>query len=124
MKRARRLFKLLFRFDPELPDDVIEKFASSFYMADPVAEAFVDEVYLKGDAAKGRAMLDKALEEGIEAVPHAPESMKRLFREREVAPTWMIATKWPMARAFFADMAPSFLPSLEPLRSKATETIP
>lgn len=89
VKRGRFVFKRLFGFDPELPREVIETYASTYYDADPIAEAFVDEVYLQGDPKKGRAMLDLALEQGIEAVPDAPESMKRLFAEREIPPAWL-----------------------------------
>lgn len=106
VKRARLLFKTLFRFDPELPQDVIETYASSFYTADPVAEEFVDEVYLKGDPVKGRAMLDKALEEGIDAVPDAPASMKRLFAEREIAPEWLDAEKVAYGAKIFRRYGP------------------
>lgn len=89
VKRGRMVFKRMFGFDPELPREVIETYAESYYAADPAAEAFVDEVYLQGDPKTGRAMLDRALEQGIEAVPDAPESMKRLFAEREQPPAWL-----------------------------------
>lgn len=89
VQRARKVFKRMFGFDPELPDEIIRQYAASYYDADPVAEAFVDEVYLQGDPVKGRAMLDLALEKGLDAVPDAPESMRRLFLERENSPSWL-----------------------------------
>jgi hypothetical protein len=89
IQRARKVFRRMFGFDPDLPADIVNQYAASYYDADPVAEAFVDEAYIHGDPVKGRAMLDLALEKGIDAVPDAPESMKRLFSEREIAPEWL-----------------------------------
>lgn len=84
-----RLARVLFRQDPKLPDEVIRTWAQSYYDADPVAERFVEEVYLKQGQAAGRAMVEKALAEGVHAVPDAPESLKQLFAEFEQAPSWL-----------------------------------
>lgn len=84
-----KAFRRLFGFSPDLPEAVVKTFAESYYLADPVAEAFVDEVYLGGDPKKGRAMLDQALEHGIDSVPDAPPSMRALFAEREQPPAWL-----------------------------------
>lgn len=89
IQHARKVFRRMFGFDPDLPESVINTYAASYYEADPVAEAFVDEAYIHGNPVKGRAMLDLALEKGVDAVPDAPESMKRLFAEREKAPEWL-----------------------------------
>lgn len=89
IQRARKVFRRVFGFDPDLPEDVINTYAASYYEADPVAEAFVDEAYINGDPVKGRAMLDLALEKGIDAVEDAPESLRRLFAERDQAPEWL-----------------------------------
>jgi hypothetical protein len=86
---ARRAWKALWRFDPQPSDDYVRAFARSYYDADPVAEAFVDDVYMERGAAEGRRMLDRALEEGVDAVPDAPESMRRLFEEFESDPEWL-----------------------------------
>jgi hypothetical protein len=88
-------------FDPAPPDDVVETIASLYYDADPLAEAFVEEVYLgsglgsgpgsgpgRGPAA-GRAMLDQAIAGGVASVPDAPASLKALFADIEVAPAWV-----------------------------------
>ena len=89
IQRARRAFRRVFRFDPQPPDDYVRRFAEAYYDADPVAEAFVDEVYLNGPGPKaGRAMLDRALEHGVQSVPDAPASLVRLFEEFETLPPW------------------------------------
>ncbi len=85
----RWLLKAVFRADPQLPDDVVRTWAHGYYEADPIAEAFVDEVYLKRGQAAGRAMVDRALAHGVDAVSDAPESLRRLFSELEVAPPWV-----------------------------------
>src|SRR5947209_6888694 len=86
---ARRAWQAAWRFDPQPPDDYVERFARAYYDADPVAEAFVDEVYLQRGANEGRRMLDLALERGVDAVPDAPDSMRRLFAEFEQDPDWL-----------------------------------
>lgn len=37
---ARRAWKAVWRFDPQPSDELVLRFAHSFYEADPVAEAF------------------------------------------------------------------------------------
>lgn len=88
-RRLRRALELVFRADPRLPDDTVRTWARSYYDADPVAEAFVDEVWLPRGQAEGRAMLDRALARGVDAVPDAPPSLRRLFAELEVPPDWL-----------------------------------
>ena len=80
-QRRRKFFKLALGFDPVLPDDVVRTWAQTYYDADPVAEAFVDEVYLKQGQAAGRRLIDRALEHGVDSVADAPASLKVLFAE-------------------------------------------
>jgi hypothetical protein len=90
VQRARKIWHRLFGFDPQPSEDLVRSFAEAYYHADPVAEAFVDEVYLGEIGPKaGRAMLDQALTHGIESVPDAPRSMIRLFEEFETDPEWL-----------------------------------
>ncbi len=86
---ARMAWKTLWRFDPQPPDDYVDRFAASYYESDPVAEAFVDEVYEERGANEGRRLLDRALEHGIESIPDAPASMVALFEEFERDPEWL-----------------------------------
>ena len=86
---ARKAWKVLWRFDPQPPDEYVRRFAQAYYDSDPVAEAFVDEVYMTRGASEGRKLLDRALEEGVEAVEDAPASMLRLFDEFERDPQWL-----------------------------------
>ncbi|MFT4088531.1 MAG: oxygenase MpaB family protein, partial [Gordonia sp. (in: high G+C Gram-positive bacteria)] len=71
-------------------DDVVAAFAAGHTAGDPVAERFVAETYhgpMGGERA--RELLDDALRLGIDAVPDAPESMRRLFDEFETVPDWV-----------------------------------
>lgn len=86
---ARRAWKLLWRFDPQPSEELVRRFAESYYESDPVAEAFVDEVYMERGANEGRKLLDQALEGGVDSIPDAPESMRRLFAEFERDPEWL-----------------------------------
>lgn len=100
-KLMRLAFRLLYRARPELPEDVVAALARDYYKADPVAERFVDEVYLGRGAVAGRAMLEQALAGGVDSVPDAPESLRALFREIEVRPDWYDAEAVALgARAF------------------------
>ncbi|MFI1920185.1 oxygenase MpaB family protein [Nocardia sp. NPDC020380] len=90
VQRARRVTRAVLGFDPQPSDRLVRAFGEAYYQADPVAEAFVDEVYLGEIGPKrGRAMLDLALEQGVDAVPDAPASLRRLFEEFETAPQWL-----------------------------------
>jgi uncharacterized protein YeaO (DUF488 family) len=89
VQRARRAWKAIWRFDPQPSDELVRRFAHSFYESDPVAEAFVEEVYDQHGPTHGRKLLDQALEHGIDSVPDAPESMRRLFEEFEQRPEWL-----------------------------------
>lgn len=85
----RRALRLAFGADPQLPDDVVRTWGEGYYDADPIAEAFVDEVYLGRSQREGRAMVDRALTDGVDAVPDAPASLRALFAEIESPPAWM-----------------------------------
>ncbi len=86
---VRHAWRTLWGFDPQPGDALVRRFARSFYEADPVAEAFVDDVYMERGAQAGRALLDAALEHGIDAVREAPDSMRALFTEFETDPEWL-----------------------------------
>ena len=90
VQRARKAWQRLFRFDPQPSESLVRAFSEAYYDADPVAEAFVDEVYLGAIGPKaGRAMLDQALAHGVDSVPDAPETLKALFAEFETDPEWL-----------------------------------
>ena len=88
--RAVRLMgRAVLGFDLAPPDEFVRTFAASYYDADPLAEAFVEEVYFGRGAAEGRAMLDQAIAHGVASVANAPESLLRLFDDIERDPDWL-----------------------------------
>lgn len=102
--RALRAVGRALGFDPAPSDEIVRALAAMYYDADPACEAFVDEVYLgggRGGSAAGRAMLERALAEGVDAVPNAPASLRALFEDVEHAPAWVdLAEVERGARAF------------------------
>ena len=83
----RRASRALGGFDLAPPDDVVRAFADMYYDADPLAEAFVRDVYLTRGMAAGRAMLEDALANG--AGPEAPASLRALFADIDEDPPWL-----------------------------------
>jgi hypothetical protein len=57
-------------------------------MGDPLADDYV-ALYPKLGYAKARAMLDTALERGIDQVPDAPPALRALFAEVDTVPSWV-----------------------------------
>jgi hypothetical protein len=90
IRRLRAVAERVLGFDLCPPDEHMERFIADMWAGDPVAERFVDDVFF-GDigARKGRKMLDRALADGIDAVPEAPESMRALLQQFEHVPAWV-----------------------------------
>lgn len=86
--RAERFLRSAFSVELFPPDDTAHAFCESLFHGDPVAERFVDEVF-GADRAAGRALLDRALADGIGAVADPPASMRALFDEFETVPDWV-----------------------------------
>ena len=89
VQRVRTAWRAVCRFDPQPSDDYVRRFARAYYDTDPVAEAFVADVYDTLGMKRGRELLDQALESGVDSVPDAPDSMRRLFAEFETPPPWL-----------------------------------
>jgi hypothetical protein len=68
--------------------DEVELYRQLTLMGDPIADAFACKFDELG-FARARAMLDKALDEGIEAVPDAPEELIRFIEELHKEPEWL-----------------------------------
>ena len=88
-RTLRAVGRRVLGFDPAPPEEVVRKFASMYFDADPLAEAFVEEVYVKRGMEAGRAMLDQALRGGARSVPDAPASLIALFADIERDPDWV-----------------------------------
>lgn len=72
-------------------DEQARALTEDLFAGDPVAERFVAEVMRgPGGSAAGRQLLDRALTDGIAAVPEAPAAMRELFAEFETVPDWVV----------------------------------
>lgn len=89
VRAIRAVGRTVLGFDLAPPDEVVRTFAASYYEADPLAEAFVEEVYVGRGAAAGRAMLDQAITHGVASIEDAPASLVRLFEDIERDPPWV-----------------------------------
>lgn len=89
-KKREKLAKKLFRHDLFPTDEQAHALCDDLYGGDPVAEAYVAEVFF-GDKGhkKGRDELLQALDHGIDSLPNAPQSMKDLFAEFDAVPDWV-----------------------------------
>jgi hypothetical protein len=106
VKRARAVSRLL-GFDLLPPEETVRAFAHGYYDADPVAEAFVDEVYLGRSPNEGRRMLEQAISEGVDAVADAPESMRRMFEQAERDPNWLDPDRVRIGAKVFRRLGPA-----------------
>jgi hypothetical protein len=89
-QRRERVVRRLFGHELFPTDEQARMLCDDLYGGDPVAERFVEEVFFGEIGHKrGREMLTKALAEGIDAVPEAPESMRELFADFDTVPDWV-----------------------------------
>lgn len=70
------------------------------WRTDRLAEAVVDD-FARLPEQQWRAILEMALASGIEAVPQAPESMRRLFAQLEHTPEWIDVGRCNLGGATF-----------------------
>jgi hypothetical protein len=107
VKRARTLSGRLLGFDLLPPEETVREFAHGYYDADPVAEAFVDEVYLGRSPNEGRRMLEQAISDGVDGVADAPESMRHLFAQAERDPDWLDSDRLQIGAKVFRRLGPA-----------------
>jgi hypothetical protein len=65
-----------------------QRYMEFLWSTDPLAEAVMDEFACLPES-EWRALLDLALTKGLDAVPHAPESLRALFHQLESVPFWV-----------------------------------
>lgn len=68
--------------------DLVDRFLPALTRSDPLADAVARDFAELG-RSKGRALLDRALKEGIGAAPDAPESLRALFAQLDHVPVWV-----------------------------------
>lgn len=75
-------------------------YAELLWHTDPLAEAVIEEFVCLPES-EWRATLALALSKGIEAVPHASESLRTLFAQLESSPAWLDLDRCDLGGATF-----------------------
>ena len=88
-RAVRSAARRVLGFDPAPSSDVVGAIGAMYYDADPLAEAYVDEVYLTRGTTVGRAMLEQALAHGVASLEDAPASLVALLADVEQDPAWV-----------------------------------
>jgi hypothetical protein len=70
------------------PDEVRRRLRAARYVGDPLADDLVD-AFRRLPGRKGAALLDRALAEGADAVPEAPDALRALLDDASRAPSWL-----------------------------------
>ena len=89
VRALRALSRAVLRFDLAPQPEVARAFASMYFDADPLAEAFVAEVYGGLGRVEGRRLLEQVLAEGIHSVDAPPASLRALWSDIEADPDWV-----------------------------------
>jgi ER-bound oxygenase mpaB/B'/Rubber oxygenase, catalytic domain len=77
-----------------------QKYVDFLWRTDPLADSVMDE-FARIPESEWRALLEMALANGIEAVPHAPEPLHALFRQLESVPFWVDRERCNLGGATF-----------------------
>ena len=64
-----------------------ERYAEFLWRTDPLADAVMEE-FARMPEAEWRALLDRALAQGMASVPQAPKALEALFQQLEHIPFW------------------------------------
>lgn len=96
---ARSAVRLALGFDPAPPEDRVRAFAASYFDADPVAEAYVEDVGLERGPGAARRWFDASLSGSLP--DGAPASLRTLLDDLKTPPDWLDPDALEMgARAF------------------------
>jgi ER-bound oxygenase mpaB/B'/Rubber oxygenase, catalytic domain len=77
-----------------------QKYASFLWRTDPLADAVMEE-FARLPEGEWRGLLERALSQGIDAVPQAPEALRQLFLELESVPFWVDRERCNLGGATF-----------------------
>jgi hypothetical protein len=89
------------------PGSRAEKYAELFWRTDPLADAVMEE-FARMPEGTWRAMLERALTQGIQAVPDAPAALQALFHQLDHIPFWVGREQCDLGGATFLRCRLSF----------------
>lgn len=81
--------KQLAKLDHIPNSEEIENQTGLLWEYDALADEVVQDIFVKMGFRAGGMLLEKVLNEGINSVPEAPPSLKRMFAEIEPTPEWV-----------------------------------
>ncbi|MBC7171055.1 MAG: DUF2236 domain-containing protein, partial [Polyangiaceae bacterium] len=81
-------FKRLFGFEVALDDPAIERIRAGLMQSDPIADEVVDWASMQPPGA-ARALFERALTEGVDRVPDAPEALRTWMEKAHEVPAWV-----------------------------------
>lgn len=96
LRFQRRLFRWLVGSDPHPTDAQIEELKRYLVLGDPLADALVAHFKVMPGGG-GRALLDRALAHGIDAIPDPPGPLVALFAQVDREPIWLDRDKLALA---------------------------
>jgi hypothetical protein len=96
LRRQRRLFRWMVGYDPHPTDAQVDELKRYMVMGDPLADALVEH-FASLPGGRGRALLDQALEHGIDSLPDPPRPLAELFAQLDHEPIWLDREKLALA---------------------------
>ncbi len=87
MRQMQGFAKYFIKGDPTPSDDSVIRLGKSMMEGDTLADAWLDDTSVSRTDA--RDLLNKALDEGIESIENAPQSLVNLFAQLDVVPMWV-----------------------------------
>lgn len=87
-RRAVRLLRLLTPRDPKPSEDEWQRIGAAMTRGDPLADDLVGWM-MEAGMGTARALFERALDQGIEAIPDAPAALRRFFAAAECLPPWL-----------------------------------
>ena len=83
---SERIDRLVGNWRPDQP--LVDHYRRAHFHGDPAADALVEWMQDRG-LREGRALVERALEQGLDSIPHAPEPVRAFFEEVEAVPAWL-----------------------------------
>jgi len=86
--------------NPDKQPPTVERYAQLLSHADPLADAVV-EAFAELPEGAGMAMLERALDAGIDSVPESPQAIRSLFAHLDAVPDWVDLEQCTLGGATF-----------------------
>jgi hypothetical protein len=106
LRRTRRVFRFMLGSDPHPTPGQVEAIRRDMLSGDPLADGVVS-MYASLPPGQGRALLDRALEQGIQSIENPPAALIDLFAQLDREPIWLDRDKLELASDVSRRIGPS-----------------